>query len=64
MNFAFINVGSNVRCSRPCASRALCQESYLFLAGRAMPVRGQGADLPLTSAEILLASVWKLSLGL
>lgn len=30
-----------------------CQDSYLFLFGQAIPVHGQGAELPLTSTKIL-----------
>lgn len=32
---------------------APCQDSYLFLFGRAILVHGQGAELPLTSAAVL-----------
>lgn len=31
---------------------APCQDSYLFLFGRAILVPGQGAELPLTSAVL------------
>lgn len=30
-----------------------CQDTYLFLFGQAIPVHGQGAELPLTLTEIL-----------
>lgn len=44
----------------PCAP---CQDSYLFLFGRAILVQGQGAELPLTLTAVLFGLSFEVVCG-